>query len=158
MKAYLSRRYQLSASHRLFRDDLNAEQNSAIFGKCANPYGHGHNYHVQVTVSGVLDKVTGMICDLPALDACVIRSVMAEYDHTNLNLHEDFKDRVPTTENFCIAVYDRLAQAMTKQAGLLAEVRIQETTNNAFVYAGGKQSLETQALALRSGRRETIDL
>jgi 6-pyruvoyltetrahydropterin/6-carboxytetrahydropterin synthase len=160
MKAYCSRRYQLSASHRLFCADLDADENSALFGKCANPYGHGHNYQVEVTVSGALDEVTGMVCDLPALDACVQNSVLAEYDHTNLNLHEDFRERVPTTENFCIAVYERLARAMKAEGGQLAEVRVEETSNNAFVYAGGAATLEALHRAraagrLRTGRRET---
>ena len=154
MRAYLGRRYQLSASHRLFCADLDLDANLALFGKCANPYGHGHNYHVEVTVGGELDAVTGMVCDLVALDACVASSVLEEYDHTNLNLHADFAALVPTTENFCIAVYERLARALPKTIApaTLVEVRIEETSNNSFVYAGGGASLEAQRLAAARAR------
>lgn len=143
MKAYFSRRYELSAAHRLFRADLSDAENSELFGKCANPHGHGHNYQVQVTVSGQLDVRTGMVCDLVALDAAVTTHVLACYDHTNLNLHGDFARLIPTTENFCMAVHQRLKGPLGEA---LEEVRIEETSNNAFVYAGGALPVEAQQL------------
>ena len=143
MRAYFSRRYELSASHRLFSAGLSDAENTALFGKCANPHGHGHNYQVQVTVAGNLDAVTGMVCDLVAVDAAVAEQVLREYDHTNLNVHADFAEMIPTTENFCIAVYRRLAPAL---GAALAEVRIEETSNNAFVYAGGRLPVEAEHL------------
>jgi 6-pyruvoyltetrahydropterin/6-carboxytetrahydropterin synthase len=134
MKAYLSRRYRLSASHRLFNDGYSDEQNFAVFGKCANPHGHGHNYVVEVTVGGPVDEATGMVCDLGVLDSCVREEVVDRFDHTNLNLSESFRQRVPTTENFCITIYDLLASAF--RAAELVRVRIDETNNNSFEYAG----------------------
>ncbi len=134
MKAYLSRRYRLSASHRLFSDAYNDEQNFAVYGKCANPHGHGHNYVVEVTVSGPVNETTGMICDLGELDLCVQKEIIDRFDHTNLNLDRGFQQLVPTTENFCITVYDLLSGAFG--AAELVRVRIEETNNNSFEYAG----------------------
>ena len=146
MIGYLSRRYELSASHRLYCPDLDADANAALFGKCANPHGHGHNYRVQVCVSGQIDPVRGMVCDLVLLDACVQRAIVAEYDHTNLNLHPDFRAQVPTTENFCIALYARLCPLLAGEIApaVLAEVTIEETSNNSFVYAGGGPAVEAK--------------
>lgn len=75
MKAHLTRRYIFSASHRLHRDSLTPEENLAVYGKCNNPHGHGHNYALEVTVSGQVDPQTGMICNLVDLDEAVRREV-----------------------------------------------------------------------------------
>jgi 6-pyruvoyltetrahydropterin/6-carboxytetrahydropterin synthase len=85
MKAHLSRRYHFSASHRLHTEAYDSAQNLAIFGKCNNPYGHGHNYTVQVTFSGQVDAATGMVCNLAELDAFAQTNLLARFDHTNLN-------------------------------------------------------------------------
>ncbi|MFT4111988.1 6-carboxytetrahydropterin synthase [Silvibacterium sp.] len=136
MKAYFGRRYMLSASHRLHSEHLSAEQNRATYGKCNNPHGHGHNYFLEIVVGGPLDEVTGMVCDLVELDACVRREVIEVFDHTNLNLHEDFRDLVPTTENFNIVVHRRLTAAFPLAYGSaeIASVRIEETSNNSFEF------------------------
>jgi 6-pyruvoyltetrahydropterin/6-carboxytetrahydropterin synthase len=134
MRAYLSRRYRLSASHRLYREGLTDQQNFAAYGKCANPHGHGHNYVVEVTVGGAVDSATGMVCDLGQLDDCVRKEVVDRFDHTNLNLDESFRELVPTTENFSIAIYNLLSSAF--RAAELVRVRVEETSNNAFEYAG----------------------
>jgi len=134
MKAYLSRRYMLSASHRLYTDAYGEEKNYAIFGKCANPHGHGHNYVVEVTVSGQVDPVTGMVCNLADLDSCVRTQVVERFDHANLNLDPSFTHQVPTTENFCIEVYHLLAERFVHAT--LERVRVEETSNNFFEYAG----------------------
>ncbi len=157
MSVYLSRRYQLSAAHRLFRAELNAEANTALFGKCANPHGHGHNYQVEITLGGELDPLTGMICDLPAVDACVQTWVLAAYDHQNLNLHADFAASLPSTENLSQAIYRRLAPALAELGTRLEEIRIEETPNNAFVFTEHAETLEArhaaQAIALLRARR-----
>ena len=134
MKAHLSRRYRLSASHRLFCPDLGAEANLALFGKCANPHGHGHNYVVEVTVSGSIDAETGMVIDLGVLDQQVQARVVEVFDHSNLNLHPCFQALVPTTENFCIEVHRRLRGHFGP--AYLERVRIEETANNSFEYRG----------------------
>jgi 6-pyruvoyltetrahydropterin/6-carboxytetrahydropterin synthase len=134
MRAYLSRRYVLSASHRLYSEAYTKEKNCAVYGKCANPYGHGHNYVVEVTVGGQVDPVTGMVCDLAALDDCVKTRVVNRFDHTNLNLDPLFTAQVPTTENLCIAIHDLLAEHFVHAD--LERVRVEETQNNFFEYSG----------------------
>jgi 6-pyruvoyltetrahydropterin/6-carboxytetrahydropterin synthase len=135
-KAYLSRRYRLSASHRLHSDAYTDEKNQAVFGKCNNPHGHGHNYVVEVTVGGPVDAVTGMVCDLGELDGFARTNLLEPFDHMNLNTLEVFRDRVSTTENFTKEVY-RIFEGF---AGAKVErVRIEETANNSFEY--GRDSI-----------------
>jgi len=134
MRAYLSRRYPLSASHRLYSGAYSEEKNRAVYGKCSNPHGHGHNYVVEVTVGGRVDPVTGMVCNLADLDNCVQKNVIDRFDHTNLNFDERFSDEVPTTENLCIAIHDLLAEHFVHAD--LERVRVEETRNNFFEYAG----------------------
>jgi len=137
MKAYLTRRYMISASHRLQTDALTVEQNRATYGKCNNPYGHGHNYALEVTVSGQVSPDTGMICDLADLDGAVAKYVVNRFDHQNLNTLAEFVTRVPTTENLAIVIYDILKRSFT--AAHLERVRIEETLMNSFEYAGGRE-------------------
>jgi 6-pyruvoyltetrahydropterin/6-carboxytetrahydropterin synthase len=133
MKAHLSRRYHFSASHRLHTDAYDAAQNQAVFGKCNNPYGHGHNYTVQVTLSGQVDPVTGMVCNLAELDSFAQANLLARFDQTNLNTLDCFANKVSTTENLSIEIY-RIFQSFT--AAHLEQVHIEETSNNSFGYAG----------------------
>jgi len=137
MKAYLTRRYMISASHRLQTGALSVEQNRATYGKCNNPHGHGHNYAVEVTVSGQVSSDTGMVCNLVDLDNAVRRSVIERFDHQNLNTLSEFSDRVPTTENLAAVIYDILKRSFT--AAHLEKVRIEETLMNSFEYAGGAE-------------------
>jgi 6-pyruvoyltetrahydropterin/6-carboxytetrahydropterin synthase len=134
VKAYFGRRYQLSASHRLHTDALPAEQNRATYGKCNNPHGHGHNYIIEVLVGGPVDPVTGFVTDLARLDSIVEAQVIARFDHANLNLDPIFANRVPTTENLCRTVFGLLAQVVAPAT--LEQVRVEETENNFFEYAG----------------------
>src|SRR5499427_9006076 len=93
----LGRRYRFSASHRLHSAHLGEAENERIYGKCNNPYGHGHNYIVEVTVTGPVDPATGMITNLEDLDGYVGREVIEPFDHMYLNQDvEAFRDRVPT--------------------------------------------------------------
>ncbi len=134
MRAYLSRRYVLSASHRLYSDTYSEQKNREVYGKCANPHGHGHNYVVEVTVGGQVNPVTGMVCNLVDLDRCVQSRVIDRFDHTNLNFDELFSNEVPTTENLCIAIHNLLAEHFVHAD--LERVRVEETRNNFFEYAG----------------------
>lgn len=130
MRAYLGRRYRLSASHRLYSETLSESENQNVYGKCANPHGHGHNYTVEVVVGGAIDGATGMVCDLATLDACVKREVLEPFDHTNLNTLKCFQGRVPTTENLCMEIEARLRRAVTQAE--VETVRVEETSNNFF--------------------------
>ena len=133
-KAYFGRRYALSASHRLHSDALTAEENQAAYGKCNNPHGHGHNYVIEVLVSGAVDADTGMVLNMATLDEVVGNRVIDRFDHTNLNLDSLFVNRVPTTENLCRAVFELLDEAIDTVK--LAQVRVEETENNFFEYGG----------------------
>ena len=133
MKAYLTRRYHLSASHRLHSEAYTEDKNRAVYGKCANPHGHGHNYVVEVTVGGPVDKATGMVCDLGELDEFARTNLLEKFDHTNLNTLDIFREQVSTTENFTIEVYRIFAHF---PGAKLTRVRIEETSNNSFEYSG----------------------
>jgi 6-pyruvoyltetrahydropterin/6-carboxytetrahydropterin synthase len=139
MKAHLTRRYMFSASHRLHNDDMSSAENESTYGKCNNPHGHGHNYALEVTVSGQVDESTGMVCNLVDLDGFVEREILERYDHQNLNTLPEFRDEVPTTENLCVAVYDILQRGF--RLAHLDKVRFQETMMNSFEYAGKKSRI-----------------
>jgi 6-pyruvoyltetrahydropterin/6-carboxytetrahydropterin synthase len=130
MKAYFGRRYRLSASHRLHTPALTEAENREVFGKCANPHGHGHNYTVEVVVGGEIDAATGMVCDLVELDGTVAREVLEPFDHQNLNTLDAFRNRVPTTENLCMEIEGRLRRAL--RGDLSLKVRVEETGKNFF--------------------------
>jgi 6-pyruvoyltetrahydropterin/6-carboxytetrahydropterin synthase len=134
MKAHLTRRYMFSASHRLHSDAMSEAENAATYGKCNNPYGHGHNYSLEVTVSGPVDESTGMVCNLIDLDRFVRREVLERFDLENLNTQAEFAQTVPTTENLCTVIYDILQRRFTQAH--LEKVRIEETMMNSFEYAG----------------------
>lgn len=135
MTAYFGRRYTLSASHRLHSDSFTPEQNRAIYGKCSNPHGHGHNYVLEVLVRGAVAADTGMVINLVDLDAIVGTRVLGRFDHANLNLDPLFASQVPTTENLCKSVFALLKDSV--QAGAALEyVRVEETENNFFQYFG----------------------
>jgi 6-pyruvoyltetrahydropterin/6-carboxytetrahydropterin synthase len=130
----LGRRYHFAASHRLHTSKLSEEENSRVFGKCNNPYGHGHNYTLEVRFSGPVDPATGMIANLADLDAFVNERVIEPFDHRSLQ--DDvpaFRELVPTTENLCTEIFARLRSF---PAAKLEAVRIEETSNNSFEYQG----------------------
>ena len=134
LKVELGRRYHFSASHRLHSAHLSEEENCRVFGKCNNPYGHGHNYVLEVSVSGKADPQTGMIANLADLDGFVESAVLQAMDHKSLNEEVPvFQEMVPTTENLCIEIYKRLQSFSHAK---LERVRIEETRNNSFEYAG----------------------
>jgi 6-pyruvoyltetrahydropterin/6-carboxytetrahydropterin synthase len=132
MRAFLGRRYRLSASHRLFCESLSEAENRNVYGKCANPHGHGHNYTVEVLVGGEIDPVTGMVFDLGQLDSFVNQEVVEPFDHQNLNTLECFRAQVPTTENLVIEVEKRLRRVLPEKNSV--RVCILETSNNSFEY------------------------
>ncbi len=138
MKAHLTRRYRFSASHRLHSDALSEVENAAVYGKCNNPHGHGHNYALEVTVSGPVVETTGMVCNLMDLDDFVHREILVRFHLENLNLRPEFRQAIPTTENLCTTIYDILRRGF--HLAHLEKVRIEETMMNSFEYAGGKDS------------------
>lgn len=132
----LTRSIDFAAAHRLHAPGLSESENLAIFGKCNNPKGHGHNYGVEITVIGEPDLATGMIVDLLALDAVLEREIMARYDHKHLNDDtEDFRAANPTSENLTLAIWRHLVNKIPAPARL-QKVVVRETDRNFFEYTG----------------------
>jgi len=130
----LGRRYRFSASHRLHNAHLSEKENQRLYGKCNNPYGHGHNYVLEVSLAGKVHPSTGMIANLADLDGFVEREVLAAFDHKSIEQEVPaFRNIVPTTENLCVEVFRRLKAF---PGATLRRVRIEETSNNSFEYAG----------------------
>jgi len=137
MKAYLTRRYRFSASHRLHCDAMSAQENKAVYGKCNNPYGHGHNYALEITVAGPVNATTGMVCNLADLDAFVHERILERFGYTNLNTLPEFQATVPTSENLCVELYEILETGF--KPARVEHVRMEETMFNSFEYAGGRE-------------------
>ncbi len=134
LKLSLTRRYRFAASHRLHRPNFSESENQLIYGKCSSPYGHGHNYSLEVTVTGTVDPETGMVANLGELDPFVEREVVEAFDHKYLNEEvPEFSREVPTAENICREIYRRLK---TFPAAHLERVRLEETSKNSFEFDG----------------------
>jgi len=131
MIAFLNRRYHFSSSHRLHTESFTDEQNRDTYGKCNNPYGHGHNYIVTVRLSGAVDPVTGMVANLAELDSFAADNLVGRYHLVNLNTLPEFEHVVPTTENLAIEVH-RIISRFPK--AFLESVHVEETPNNSFTY------------------------
>ena len=133
----VTRRYRFCASHRLHTAALGEEENRSLYGKCNNPFGHGHNYEVEVSARGPADAVTGRAVDVRALDELVRRRVIDPFDHRNLNVEiEAFQNAVPTSENLGLEIARRLKQnwheAFPGPWPRLEKIRITETPRNIF--------------------------
>lgn len=133
----ITRRYHFSASHRLHSPELSSAENARIFGKCNNPYGHGHDYTLEVTVSGEPERATGLIVSLAALDRLVNEKALAAFAWRNINLDvPQFQKLIATTENVALVITDLLQQHWIEYLGdtsaLLSRIFIQETERNGF--------------------------
>jgi len=128
----LSRRYRFPAAHALRRADFSEDENLRVYGKCANPNGHGHDYALEVTVSGALDA-SGRLLDPALLDALVDEALVRRFSHRMLNDDPLFAERVPTAENIALVARELLAGPLAERAGVrLRRVRVRETRNNTF--------------------------
>lgn len=131
----LTRRYTFSASHRLHSPLMSEEENAELYGKCNNPFGHGHNYVLEVTVRGPVNTESGRVVSIGELDAYIEREIIRQFDHKDMNRDvPDFVDLVPTTENLSVIVEKRLRRDWSNSFGtaLLDAVRVQETKRNLF--------------------------
>ena len=133
----LTRAYKFSASHRLHSEELSETANRDLYGKCNNPYGHGHNYSLEVTVRGPLDGQSGQVANLNALDALVRRAILTDFDNRNLNVDvSEFRMTVPTSENIARVIEERLARdwnsAFPSDWPALDGVLLRETRKNSF--------------------------
>ena len=134
----ITRREEFSAAHRLYNPEFSDEKNQALYGLCANPHYHGHNYVLEVTLRGSVDPDTGMTFNLADLKSTVRREIIDEVDHKNLN--EDaaqfMENRIPTAENIAISIWERLKAHI--EGALLYRVRLYENERNFVDYYGEK--------------------
>jgi 6-pyruvoyltetrahydropterin/6-carboxytetrahydropterin synthase len=134
MNVTLTRVYEFCASHRLHLADATVDENLQLFGKCNNPSGHGHNYILEVSVSGPVNPQTGMIADLEVIDEIVNREVVDRYDHKHLNVDiPEFRETNPTSEIIVRTIWHRLD---SKLPAKLDKVLLRETARNIFEYSG----------------------
>ncbi len=132
----ITRRVHFSAAHRLHRDDWSPERNEAVFGLCASPNWHGHNYEMDVTLEGEIDPETGFVYDLKKLRDLVEARVIDDVDHRNLNLDVGWMEGViPTTENLVVAIWNRLRDGLPASVRL-ARIVLYETPRNFVEYSG----------------------
>lgn len=135
MRVYLTRRVAFSAAHRLWSNELSEAENYAIYDKCANMRGHGHNYILEVTVCGTPDARTGMIINLTDLKQIINERVINDVDHRHLNHDVSWLEgAIPTTETLAVKFWERLVSGMPP--GLLYDVTLHETENNRASYRG----------------------
>ncbi|GMV07177.1 MAG: 6-carboxy-5,6,7,8-tetrahydropterin synthase [Gemmatimonadota bacterium] len=135
-----TRRVHFSAAHRLYRPDWTDERNAAVFGDCANPNWHGHNYELDVTVEGRVDPETGYVMDLKLLRDALEARVVKDVDHRNLNLEVPWLEGLnPTTENLVVAIWNRMAGALPEGIRL-ARLVLHETPRNSVEYTGGERA------------------
>ena len=138
-KVLLTKKFMFSASHRLYKPGLSDSENAEIFGKCSNPNGHGHNYILEVTVSGNVNDETGYVIDLGELKRFVQDRIIYKVDHKNLNLDVEFLKGInPTSENIVIRIWDVFEKEFKSGNVKLYSLKLHETENNIVEYRGGK--------------------
>lgn len=134
---YLTRRERFCAAHRMFRPDWSDELNSNIFGKCSSPNWHGHNYILWVTIKGEPSVEHGFIMNINILKKIILEKVVDKIDHKNINLEVEFmKEKIATTENLAVAIWNELKLPVEKEGAILHCVKIEETENNSIEYYG----------------------
>lgn len=134
---YLTRRERFNAAHKLYKNDWSAEKNLEVFGKCANPNWHGHNYDLFVTLKGKPNPDTGFVFDLKILSDIIVEHVIDKLDHKNINLDVDFmKGKMASTEELAIAIWNELAPFINKDGIQLHCIKLVETENNFVEYYG----------------------
>ena len=132
----LSQRFEFSATHRLHNPSLSDEQNRKTYGKCNNPHGHGHNYEVQVTLSGEADD--RLLTNIPEFERVVAATVIDRFDHKNLNVElAEFRDVIPTVENIARVIYGMLKPKLNAGDTRLASVTVWETPKTWCEYSEG---------------------
>ncbi|MFA4867584.1 MAG: 6-carboxytetrahydropterin synthase [Pedobacter sp.] len=134
---YITRKASFNAAHKLSRPDWTEDKNTEVFGKCANPNWHGHNYQLYVTVKGEINPETGFLVDLKWLKDITNTYVVDKIDHRNLNLDVDFmQGKLASTENLAIAIWEQLVDLIAAAGAQLHSIKIYETENNFVEYFG----------------------
>ncbi|MFV0564278.1 MAG: 6-pyruvoyl trahydropterin synthase family protein [Flavobacteriaceae bacterium] len=135
MKATVSRKAHFNAAHRLFVETWSDAENFSVFGKCSNPNYHGHNYELIVSVTGIVDALTGFVIDMKFLKTLIREEIEEAFDHKNLNLEvPEFKTLNPTAENIAIVIHQKLKPHL--KPGLELEITLFETPRNFVSYKG----------------------
>ena len=130
---YVTRKAHFSAAHRLYNPTFSDERNEAVFDKCNNPHGHGHNYTLEVTVAGIPDPLTGYVIDLKILKDIIEEEVIQHFDHQNLNMDvAEFKNLNPTVENIAVVIHDLIRKRLDEKYDL--QVKLYETERNFVEY------------------------
>src|SRR6185295_5817266 len=133
MKVSIFRKEHFNSAHRLYRKDWSDEKNKEVFGLCSNPLYHGHNYNLEVKVSGEIDPVTGYVIDLKILKDIIHEEVLDKFDHRNLNEDtEEFRDLNPTAENIAVVIYDKIRKRLDSKYDV--QVKLFETERNFVEY------------------------
>jgi len=123
----ITRKARFCAAHRYHREDWTDAKNQEVFGSCNNPFGHGHNYEIEVTITGDVDPETGMVLNLREVDAIVQGEIVARFDHRHINEEiDEFRNTVPTTENLVLYAWRRLAPVFADRGVRLCRVRLRE--------------------------------
>lgn len=134
---FLTRREHFCAAHKLWRKEWSEKKNLAVFGKCANPNWHGHNYYLDVTVKGKINPMTGYVIDLHILQRIITEKIIRQVDHKNLNLDVRFmKGKLASSENLAVGIWNQLLPELKKHGAALHCVKISETGNNFVEYYG----------------------
>ncbi len=129
------RKAHFNAAHRLYRKDWSDEKNTEVFSKCSNPYFHGHNYELVVSLTGEVDQETGYVFDLGKLRKLIEDEIEASFDHKNLNLEvQEFRELNPTAENISVVIYNKLRKHIPKELDM--EITLYETPRNFVTYSG----------------------
>ncbi|MFT5437835.1 MAG: 6-pyruvoyltetrahydropterin/6-carboxytetrahydropterin synthase [Ulvibacter sp.] len=135
MSLTVYRRAHFNAAHRLFREDWSDAKNLEVFGKCSNPHYHGHNYELEVGITGAIDVETGFLIDLKILKNIIKEEVENPFDHKNLNVEvSDFKTLNPTVENIAMVIWNKLRERI--DAKYEVSVKLFETPRNFVLYTG----------------------
>ena len=135
MRITAYRKAHFNAAHRLYRQDWDDQKNLEVFGKCSNPHYHGHNYDLEVGVTGAVDPETGFLIDLKILKDIIKEHVEDALDHKNLNVEvEEFKNLNPTAENIAFVIYNKIKKQLDSKYEL--EIKLYETPRNFVVYTG----------------------
>ena len=141
-RVVVTRRADFAAAHRLSRPDWSDEKNRSVFGDCANPNWHGHNYELEVSVEGPVDPETGFVMDLKALKDVIEERVIADVDHRNLNVEVPWlEDVMPSTENLAVAIWARIADRLPGEVRL-RRVAVRETPRNSVEYMGPEEDVK----------------
>ena len=134
---YITRRERFNAAHKLYREDWSAQENERVFGNCANPNWHGHNYDLYVTVKGKINPETGFLIDLKLMKEIIVEQIIDKMDHKNVNLDVDFmKGKMASTEVMAVEIFQILQPFFADLNVILHGVRLHETENNYVEYFG----------------------